>query len=85
MGIALCKEYTHRYGKVHKCEAVIEDCITNTPTSNVFEYLELTPFPQAMDDEFKMSDPVIGYRNYYNIGKAHLHSWKKRPVPYWIG
>ena len=85
MGIALCKEYTHRYGKVHKCEAIIEDCIKNTPVHNVFEYLELTPFPQAMDEEYKMSDPVIGYRNYYNIGKAHLHSWKKRPVPHWIG
>jgi len=84
LGIALCEEYTYRYEKVHKCQAVIEDCIKNTPEPNVFEYLELTPFPQAMDDEYKMDDPVLGYRNYYKHGKAHLHSWKNRPVPHWI-
>ena len=24
-GMALCKEYTARYGKVHKCEAILKD------------------------------------------------------------
>jgi len=84
LGIALCEEYTYRYEKVHKCQAVIEDCIKNTPVHNVFEYLELTPFPQAMDDEYKLSDPVLAYRNYYNQAKAHLHSWKGRVAPVWI-
>tara|TARA_R110002020_G_scaffold194354_5_gene395098 strand:+ start:5591 stop:6070 length:480 start_codon:yes stop_codon:yes gene_type:complete len=84
MGIELCKEYTYRYGKVHKCQAVIENCIENTPEPNVFTYLELTEFPQAMDEEYKMDDPVLGYRNYYRYGKAHLHNWKNRPTPTWI-
>lgn len=84
MGIELCKEYTYRYGKVHKCQAVIEDCIKNTPVHNVFEYLELTEYAQAMDEEYKLSDPVLAYRKYYKLGKAHLHDWKYRDVPEWI-
>ena len=31
LGIALCKEYTYRYGKVHKCEEIINWCIINKP------------------------------------------------------
>ena len=84
MGIELCKEYTYRYGKVHKCQAVIENCIENTPDPNTFTYLELTEFPQAMDDEYKSNDPVLAYRNYYNQAKSHLHSWKDRKKPEWI-
>jgi hypothetical protein len=81
MGIELCKEYTYRYGKTHKCEAVIQDCIDNTPE---FEHTEPTEHAQAMDVVYRMSDPVLAYRNYYNQAKAHLHSWKNRPVPVWI-
>jgi len=81
MGLELCKEYTYRYGKVHKCQAVIKDCIDNKPTFNSFA---LTEHPQAMDDEYKSDDPVTSYRNYYNQAKSHLHNWKNRPVPFWI-
>jgi len=84
MGIELCKEYTYRYGKVHKCQAVIENCIENTPDSNVFTYLELTEYAQAMDEEYKLSDPVLAYRKYYKLGKSHLHDWKYREAPEWI-
>jgi len=78
---ALCMEYTHRYDKTHKCEAVIQDCITNTPE---FDHTDLTEHAQAMDDEYKLDNPVFSYRNYYNKAKSHLHSWKNRPVPIWI-
>ena len=81
MGMELCKEYTHRYDKTHKCEAVIQDCITNTPE---FDRTDLTEHAQAMDDEYKLDNPVFSYRNYYNKAKSHLHSWKNRPVPVWI-
>jgi hypothetical protein len=79
--IALCEEYTYRYGKTHACEDGIKymaRCHWVIPEG------ELTPFAQAMPDECKMEDAVFAYRNYYNKGKAHLHSWKKRPVPLWI-
>tara|TARA_R100001163_G_scaffold65797_1_gene64957 strand:- start:295 stop:786 length:492 start_codon:yes stop_codon:yes gene_type:complete len=81
LGKALCEEYTHRYGKVHKCQAVIEDCIHNPPS---FNKEELTMYAQAMDEEYKMENPILAYRNYYQNGKSHLHDWKDRSKPYWI-
>lgn len=80
LGLALCKEYTYRYDKVHKCEAVINDCIDNIPT---MPDAGLTKHPQAMDDYCKLPDPVMGYRKYYNNEKNHLFSWKNRPKPDW--
>ena len=79
-----CKEYTHRYGKVHKVErdgllaelVFIPKNIKDRPFS--------TP-PSAMDAKYIISnDPIVNYRNYYKHGKAHLHSWKNREVPEWI-
>jgi hypothetical protein len=78
----LCKEYTYRYGKIHKSEAVLRWCEENLP--NIPD-LGLTPFAQAMPDEYKDPDPVKAYRSYYLGEKKHLFSWKNRPVPYWIG
>ena len=83
-GVALCKEYTHRYGKVHKCEAVIDDCFLNIPDTSCFKTIGMTPHPQAMDIIYRMSNPVLAYRNYYNQAKSHLYSWKNRPVPIWV-
>lgn len=46
---------------------------------------ELTPFALAMPDEYKISDdPVICYRQYYKLGKAHLAKWKNSDVPPWF-
>jgi len=30
-----------------------------------------------MPDEFKESDAIESYRNYYAGGKQHLHKWTK--------
>jgi len=41
--------------------------------------------PSCMAPEYIIcSDPVRNYRNYYKVGKTHLHSWKKRERPWWI-
>ena len=34
LGIELCLEYTHRYGKRHNSHAIIAWCITNHPPHN---------------------------------------------------
>jgi len=34
--------------------------------------------PQAMPDEYKREDSIEAYREYYAVGKAHLHHWKTR-------
>ena len=81
--VALCKEYTYRYGKVHKCEreglvaqlARLPDTITSAP------FTQPTP---AMPDQVKIAgDSVASYRNYYINNKTHLANWKKREVPTW--
>ena len=79
LGITLHKEYQYRYGKTHKSGLVIESLgEPNIPD------IGLTPFAQAMPDEYKCDDAVIAYRNYYLGAKANLFSWKDREVPEWI-
>ena len=79
-GIELCREYTHRYGKVHKSEAVIRSLAKHIPPLPKFD---MTPFAQAMPDEHKANDAVTAYRNYYIQEKAMLAKWTKRERPYW--
>jgi len=82
LGLELCKEYTFRYGKTHKCEAIIQWCIENKPNLPIDN---MQDYALAMPDEFKVNGDVVqSYRNYYKYGKTHLHSWKNREVPTWI-
>jgi len=81
LGLEICKEYTYRYGKQHKSEAVINWCKERKPK---IVNISLTPIKQAMPDIFKNKDPVLAYRNYYLGAKTHLFSWKKRNKPYWV-
>jgi len=80
LGIELCKEYTFRYERVHASQKVIEECMAQA--NNIPEG-ELTPFAQAMPDEYKNDNPVSAYRNYYIHAKKHLAAWKKRNIPEW--
>jgi hypothetical protein len=80
LGLYLCEEYTFRYGKVHKCQEVIEYCIDK---GGVIPSGSLTKFAQAMPDEHKRCDPVEGYREYYRQGKSHLAVWGNREKPEW--
>lgn len=83
-GMALCTEYTRRYGRVHKSQAVIEQCMTIACDSHEFAKSEQTEFVQCMPDEYKHSDPVIAYRAYYKYGKRDILSYKVTP-PAWLG
>ena len=81
LGLALCNEYTHRYGKRHACEAVIREGSAPLPA------LRIAPrgaFALAMPEEYKQADAVESYRAYYRAEKAHLHSWKNRQPPEWL-
>ena len=62
-GLALCAEYTHRYGKVHSCQHTLEHAKMIFPPSNG----EVTPFARAMPDEFKFDtsiDTITAYKRY---------------------
>jgi hypothetical protein len=85
--ISLSKEYTFRYGKHHKCErdGLINN-LSNLP--NNIPLGEMSPMLLAMPDKYKTNDGIESYRNYYRLGKTHIHSWKGkiagRPLPTWI-
>lgn len=80
-GLELCKEYTHRYKKYHKCEEIINWCKNNTPN---LPDVEKTEYPLAMPDVYKTQDAIQSYRNYYIFDKKHLHRWSNRNTPNWI-
>ena len=79
----LLNEYTYRYEKTHKCFGELSYML-QSPPKNLTEY-DMTTCPSAMAPEYVVSsDPVYNYRNYYKMGKTHLHSWKKRNPPEWM-
>lgn len=80
LGLELCNEYTHRYGKRHKSLDVILWCISNRP--NILDKGFTEP-AKAMPDEYKVKDVVESYRNYYRGAKNGFASWKMRDIPHW--
>jgi hypothetical protein len=82
LGLELCKEYTYRYEKRHKSQAVIEWCIINKPNLKIND--DLTPFALAMPDECKVDDAIQSYRNYYMTEKRRMANWKNRETPEWF-
>ena len=82
--IALCDEYTHRYGKVHKSDRKLRNILSKTPQKLLeSEVTELTEFKQCMPDYCKRKDPVEAYRFYYMNEKKHFAKWTKRNIPSW--
>ena len=82
--VALCKEYTHRYGKVHKVEASgLMDALKELPNNIDRSYEFVGPTPAMPDDVKIPGDSLASYRNYYVKNKTHLAKWKNRPKPGW--
>ena len=87
--VALCDEYYHRYGQ-HKPTPIqhkvrrdgLLDMLA-TPPRNI-PCGTLTPFPQAMPDQYKDADPVQAYRNYYLGEKTALLQYTNREAPDWV-
>jgi len=82
LGMALSKEYTHRYNKKHKSQLVVEWCYTNLP--NIPELGDITPFAKAMPDECKIGNAVESYREYYIKEKKYFSKWKNRKIPHFM-
>ena len=80
----LCKEYTHRYGKVHKCEREMIFKQLSYPPAGISTAPFTEPTP-AMPDEYKVpGNSVQSYRNYYMGAKQRMFSWKHRNKPAWL-
>jgi len=63
-GVALCQEYTHRYGKVHSCEKTILEAASLLP---LIPPTLPKSFTRAMPDEYKHDtsiDTFTAYKNY---------------------
>lgn len=81
LGVALGKEYTHRYGKRHKSSFIIAE---QWPPPTSVPQGELTPFALAMPDYCKLEDPVESYREYYKREKYGILCYTRRPMPEWL-
>jgi hypothetical protein len=88
-GMALAKEYTERYGKVHKSEAVIRHCrkaIKDVAclSGPGFKSRKVTPHPLCMPDQYKCDDVFESYRRYYIGEKFWFAQWNKTTeAPSW--
>ena len=82
-GIALSMEYSYRYDKIHSCH---EGLIKLLNMFRLIPYASLTPFAQAMPDQYKIKeDAVTAYRNLYWFDKRHKFNclWTRRSKPKW--
>ena len=88
-GLALCYTYTIRFGKMHKCQSVLQSASKTLHNAFLEGVLKLptkglTKFAQAMPDEFKSDDSVTAYRNYYRGAKLAFARWKYSERPSWL-
>ena len=83
--VALCGEYTKRFGKTHACDLPIHSMIGLVPlftNSYPSPKAALTPFAQAMPDEYRNDDAVKAYQAYYH--SKQFAKWEKgTPAPDW--
>lgn len=82
--VELCKEYTYRYDKVHKCQRELIFLQLARIPENIPDVTFTEPTP-AMPDQYKVpGNSVQAYHNYYNGEKTRMFAWKKRTVPFFI-
>jgi len=69
--IALCTEYTKRYGKTHLTYTKCADALYDAP-KGMKHSDEISEMPACMPDQYKVKgDSVRSYRNYY-LGEKYL-------------
>jgi hypothetical protein len=83
-GLALCDEYTYRYGKIHKSRAIIKWCQKNLKKLS-FDKEAKTRFSLCFDEKYKIGNAVESYRQYYRVSKNNIACWnKERAKPNWF-
>tara|TARA_R110002020_G_scaffold118792_3_gene271342 strand:+ start:9070 stop:9531 length:462 start_codon:yes stop_codon:yes gene_type:complete len=83
--IGLCLQFKARYGKGikdHFCRTGIEKMYD---MADMIPDGELTPFAQAMPDEYKNDDAVKAYRDYYHYKATIMPvEWNRNTPPEWF-
>jgi hypothetical protein len=82
-GLEVCKEYTKRYGKIHKSQRVIEWCRNNMGKIS-FSFNSFIEHPICVSEQCDRSDPVTAYRDFYIKDKAYFAKWKLGNIPFWF-
>lgn len=84
--VALCDEYTYRYGKIHKTDSRFRDVLSLMPEN--IKYADMTIHPICMGTNpecIKPGDVVGSYRDYYKTKQSKFKmTWTKREVPDWF-
>jgi hypothetical protein len=80
--LEMLKEYTYRYGKVHKAERM-KQWFQKSPM-NIPNKGWLSDPPPAMPDKYKVDNSILSYRNYYKGDKSSFANWKNRNRPDWF-
>jgi|TARA_R110000744_G_scaffold88399_6_gene172312 hypothetical protein len=84
--IALCDEYTKRYGKIHLTDRSLREYLK--PTPNNIPNVDMTPFRLAMKSNpecMNESAPVESYRKFYMTKQERFKmEWKNAQTPYWF-
>lgn len=80
--LALCAEYTERYGKVHKTENMLRVDLPFYPYA--MKENNFSEPPQCMPEQYKCDDAVTAYRNYYIGDKAYMATWKQNRPDWFV-
>lgn len=85
---ALCKEYTHRYGRVHSSQAILQWMMANRVVNpnTVFKVWQEPPqcFGPFQDTCYIEGNAKKAYRSYYALGKSHILVYTRRKKPKWL-
>ena len=74
-------EYRYRYDKDINHKSY--DLVKTLPIPDLPD-IGLTPFAQAMPEQYKNKNAVKAYRDYYINEKSSFLTWTKRKKPKWI-
>lgn len=81
LAVELNREYRFRYGRERDHASI---AVLRRIEGLRYESAGLTPFAQAMPDEYKApGDAVTAYRRFYLGEKAAFATWTRRPEPDW--
>ena len=83
LGTELGKQYTKRYGKIHKSSNII-NAFNNGRLQNIedrFPSQYFTRPPLCMPDEYKSDDYIQSYRNYYIGDKKRFARYTSVDTP----
>ena len=81
LGLALARQYTARYAKVHSLHPLLLGPLATPPAG--MQQGPATPFAQCMPPQYRQPCAVAAYRGCYAATKARFARWGHGPTPPW--